>query len=117
MSEPKRIGMLSEPVPDYVKELGAVETLEELRTMLEGWRKLAGDAREAAQQIKPEEWPEFMRGLRAERAGRFAGEPWAERWTVLLMPTMLWRVSMVAEHFHVPWGVAYTRLKDTGQLK
>lgn len=117
MGEPKRISYVEEdPARRYGAELDGALTLEELRKVLDGWKTLAPDARKLARQLTPAEFADWRRGLAEERAGRFAGERWAQRYTVLLMPARMWRTSMTAMGYHVPWGTAWIRLKELGEL-
>jgi len=118
MSEPKRINYVTDdPAAAYNAGLDRAANREALRSFLNEWPTLAPDARVAARRIKtPEDWAAWRRGLEMERRGEFAGEEWARRFGEITMPARMLRASMLADQFHVPWGLAWLRLKDIGQL-
>jgi hypothetical protein len=76
------------------------------------------DAHEQALAIEDEErFLQWRAGLRLERKGKFAGEDFMERFGAILMPANLIRVGQVALQFHVPFGLAFCRLKECGAIK
>lgn len=101
-----------DPSRAYAKAISACGTLVELVAELRRWRGLADDALHAAEQMKANEWDGFQRGLKAERRKKFAGDAWAEKWGVILMPERMIRASMLAENMSVPWGLAFLRLRE-----
>lgn len=117
MTEPRRISYgTDDPTARYTEGIVRAKNPTALRHFLAEWPTLAPDARVAATGIKSADWPEWRRGLEAERQGVFAGESWAERYGPILVPARMLRTSLVAERFMVPWGVAWIRLRETGML-
>ncbi len=111
-----KISYLSEPVADYHKELDTCDSLFELRIFVEKWKLLANDAFDVAQAMTSDDWPTFRKGLKSERRGRYAGDNWTERYAAILLPEILFKVSMTANQFICPWGLAYCRHRDVGQI-
>jgi hypothetical protein len=66
--------------------------------------------------MKREDFRQWRKGLAKERKGQFAGEDFAIRFGALLLPELLLKVGMVAVIFNAPWGCAYIRMKEAGQL-
>ena len=116
MSAPQHITYLTEPVPDYHKELDACTDLMDLRAFLYNWRLLANDAKLIGEAMSPDDWRPYQKGLRSERRGKYAGDPWTVRYAAILLPEILFRVSVIAQQFCCPWGLAYCRCKEAGKL-
>jgi len=87
-----------------------------LRSVTADWRELADDALECANNMTAEDFELFRKGLKKERKGVFAGEKWSERFADILMPALMFKVSITASEYKVPWGLAYLRLKEAGRL-
>ena len=104
-----------DPTRAYGKAIDGARNVEELRGAIAPFRDIAADALEATG--GDFDWREFRRGLRLERSGAFAGEAWAARYYVILMPEVMLRVQMVADHYCVPWGVAWRRLRQEGVIR
>jgi len=110
------ITYLSEQPADFSKAIDGAETLEELRTVLADWRELAGDAEKIALAMTPKDFTEFRKGLKKERGGEFAGEKFAEKYSAVLLPEVMFKISMKAYDYKVPFGLMYIRLKEAGIL-
>lgn len=111
-----KIYPVSEPVGEYQKAINLAHNRDSLLTLLEPWKRIAADAIEIAQAMTHDDFKVFRRGLRQERRGTFAGEEWAERFSAVTMPTVMFKISMIANQFKVPWGVAFIRCKDVGRI-
>jgi hypothetical protein len=114
------IGYITECVPAYRKVVDDATNWESLIEAISPYKLVANDAIQCA--LKEAEggeksWLEFREGLAKERKSRFAGEEWMKRFADILLPTTMFKVSVVAEQFKVPWGMAYIRLKEVGRLK
>jgi hypothetical protein len=96
--------------------LTAAKTLDALQSHVQTFRRVADDAWQVAQAMDEKSFLSFVNGVRRERRGHFAGAEWAEKYGAILMPSVLMRVSMVADQFKVPWGCAYIRLRDVGRI-
>ena len=111
------ITYISEQPSDYVKALVEADTLDKLLAVTKAWHEVAKDAHETVRAMTPHDFKEWRKGYAKERAGKFAGEPFAIKFGALMMPEVLLKVSMMAQHFGAPWGCTYLRLKETGQLE
>lgn len=110
------ITYVSDQPDDYGKALDQCGTLDELRAVTAAYAPVAADAKAKAEQMDDAAFKRFQAGLKKERAGKFAGEPFAVEFGCILMPKVMFKVSMVAQQFGAPWGAAYMRLEQTGQL-
>lgn len=97
---------------DYTQRLTECATLAELRDLMALYSDLAIDAGRVVAKMADEDFTEFRRGLKMERKGRFAGEPWCERFGAILMPLPMLRISEFAHRFHAPFEMTWQRLKD-----
>lgn len=101
----------------YSKELDACASMFDVQCLTRRWRLLADDAYQCAVGLSEADWEEFKNGLKQERRGRFASEVWAKKFMVMVLPEVMLRCVMVEEHFKVPFGLAFRRLKEVGALK
>jgi hypothetical protein len=113
----QRITYLSETASDYSKAITNAETLDELRSVVSDYGDVAADAQTAVAAMSAADFKAWRRGLAKERKGKFAGDEFSERFGDVMMPELMFKVSIVAQKFQVPWGCAYIRLKETGQLE
>lgn len=109
-----KIDYFTEPVEDYVNGLTKQNTKSDLVKFLKSFKPLTLDAIEAAEQIT--NFREFQRGLRSERRKIYSGDAWATKYGAILMPLVMWEVSMIQAKFVVPWGLAYHRLIDVKRI-
>ena len=109
-----KITYKSNQVEDYQQELNTVETLEDLLDMLKRYETIAWDALDLAQKFDKKRFDAFIKALKSERQGKFSNN---EDAAIIMMPAIMFRVSIVAENFKVPWGCAFIRLTDVGKLK
>jgi hypothetical protein len=108
----------TDPIPEYNKAIDKAKDQNALIAAIEPFKLIAADALIAAKtpQVKFN-WKKWRKGLKVERGGEFAGEEWAKKFGSILLPEVMFRVSLVAEHFGVPWGVAYIQMKRAGIIK
>lgn len=107
---------ISEQPKDYAEALSGAETLEALVKVVEAWQEVAGDALRVVKGMTTADFKEWRSGLAKERKGEFAGMEFQEKYAVVTMPEVLFKVSIIAQQFGTPWGCAYIRLKETGNL-
>ncbi len=55
----------------------------------------------------------WREGLAKERRGEYAGDDFSYKYGALMMPEVLFKVSVIADRFKVPWGAAYLRMRHT----
>lgn len=110
----KPITYLSDTPTDYSNDIAACGSHEELLATLQSYRSIANDAFLAAP--TKDEFPQFVVGLKKERKGKFAGEEFASRFGAVLMPELMLKVTLYANHFGVPFGATYLRMKDLGHI-
>ena len=113
--ELREISYISEPVEDYVVMLNGAKTMKDLQDGLNGWRSIAGDAADLVDTMCTEDFTAFRKALRSERRGKFCGEA-ATHFLPIIIPALMFEVTMIAEQFGVPWGCAYIRLRDIGRI-
>lgn len=111
------INYMSEQPEDYAKALTDADTLPKLVKTLDEWERVAADARKVVHSMTAEDFATWRDGLAKERKGDFAGEEWALKYGVVTMPEVLFKVSLIAQQYGVPWGCAYIRLRDSGNLE
>lgn len=112
----EKIGYLSECDREYTKLLTAQETLDDLRALTKSYELIAADAHEIAARMTEDDFKEFRAGLKKERRGKFAGEAWADKYAAVMLPAVMFGVSEIAVSYHVPFGVAYIRMRESGRL-
>lgn len=110
------ISYISEIPEEYSKELSAAKTPAALRSVTKKYKLVAADADAIAASMDDETFLQWRKALGMERRGQFMGEENAELFGPILMPEIILKVSMVADQFKAPWGVAYHRLRDAGKL-
>jgi len=111
------IGYLSEPIQMYAAQLTTATTLADLHELLTRYQRVADDALALVKTWSETDFTDWRKALAAERRGQFMGDKAAARFSAVLMPEVLFRVGIVAEEYKVPWGCAYLRLREVGQLK
>jgi len=103
-------------VSNYNDALDAAANRKRLVSYLQAWQEFAPDARAIVKAMTERDFDEWRAGLTKERSGEFAGEEWARRFGVVLMPERMVRTTVIAQRFAVPWGLAWLRLKEEGVL-
>ena len=121
--EIRSVGMLDDFSREYSVALRDCSTLTQLRALVVEWRPFARDAYAVVWHggpdgggINPAQFEEFRRGLAKESKGKYAGDEWNDKWSVVVMPEIMFRAAVVAVQFKAPWGVAFNRLKDVGRV-
>lgn len=104
------ITYLSDPVPDYCDAIRKAASQRALYNVLKEWEELAPDALKA--RPTPKEWEWFQEGLAKETKGKFAGTEWMKRFADVMLPMLLFRVSLIAQHYKAPWGTAWKQLEN-----
>jgi len=113
------ISYLTDCVPAYSKAIDNATNWETLLEAVGPYKLVANDAIECVlreAEIGLPAWLDFQCGLAKERKKHFAGEAWMERFADILLPATMFQVSSVAAIFDVPWGLAYIRMKEAGQI-
>ena len=110
------VGYADEVPEEYGKALDKAKSLDELRSVVRRYAEVAYDAMLAVDEWTTDDFDDWRHALSKERKGKFMGDKFAERFSCVLMPEAMFKVAIVASEFHVPWGLAYHRLKDAGKL-
>lgn len=97
---------------EYARGLTQADTLPKLIAFLEGWEGLADDALVVAKKMSEKDFRTFRKCLKIERSGKFSGEAHAAMVGPLAMPELMFRASVTAQRFTVPWGTAVIRIKE-----
>jgi hypothetical protein len=104
----------SNPERDYNMGVAAAADKEALIKAIEPFEVIAADALKSARAMT--DFGEFKRGLELERKGKFAGTEWAEKYADIVMPEVMFTVSLYAAKFMAPWSVTLKRLMDVGRI-
>jgi hypothetical protein len=117
-AKPLQIGYLSDCLTDYLAGIDKATTLEKLRALTAKYRTVADDAYAICLGMDQASFADFRKLLpKARRKNGIVPAAWLERFSILLLPRVLFEVGMVASRFVVPWGVAYIRMKEFGTIK
>jgi hypothetical protein len=111
-----KIGHTTEPAEQYAKELGVAGSLSALVAFGARWRTVASDAEQVIAGMTEADFAEFRKGLAKERRGHFAGDGFMTRYGNIPMPDVLFAAAGTAARFNAPWGLAYIRMRDAGQI-
>jgi hypothetical protein len=113
----KQISYGSDQTADYAAELTAVKNLKDLKNVVYAYRKIAKDACDVVDVMTHEDFKEFRTMLNKERRRKFSGKEAVEKYGSIILPEIMFRVAMVANRYHAPWGLAYIRCKEVGLLQ
>jgi hypothetical protein len=102
---------------EYAAGLSEVETLEKLRSHIDKWLPLVADAERIVMAMSDSDFQEFKQGLALERRGRFAGVEYAEKYSAIIMPEILFHVTMLGQSYHAPWGLMFLRMAESGLIE
>ena len=97
---------------EYAMALDAADTLRELRKVTYLFREVAMDAAVAAERMTEHDHDDWRTALQRERSGVSMGSNNLERFRNILLPNVMMQVTIIADQFQIPWGMAYNRLKD-----
>ena len=111
----KPITPCCDPSAEYSDALPKCTSFTELHALLHRFAPLVPDAIAAAPE-NAEEFATFTAGLRKERRKQFSGEDFINRYGAVLLPEIFLHVGLIALRCRVPWGLAFLRLKDAGQI-
>lgn len=104
-------------IPEQYREaLDKATTLPKLLAAVKLYGEVAIDAVQIVEKMTAADFYDWQAALKKERRGTFMGEADMERFGPLLMPETMVKVSIVADQFKVPWGLAYNRLREVGRL-
>lgn len=115
-----KIGYLSEPVKEYIEAIDLTKNKTELIRAIRKFKLVANDALE---RVSKEDFNfnEFMEGrlkdkksVKEKKYGWEGCEEWAKKYGCVVMPDVLFMVTMLAERFKVPWGVGYIQGRTAG---
>ena len=107
------ISYLSECDSDYAKKLAGVKTHEELIVLLKEYEPIAWDALDLVKGLDKKDFERLIKDMGKERRGKFSKNMDA---SIVMMPQTMFKVSLVANQFKVPWGTAFIRLKEIGKI-
>ena len=96
----------------WSKFIHAENSLQGFKELLEDWDGLVDDVCEIVDKWTPKDFNEFRKCIALEKKGVFTGEENARRFAAVMMPSLLFKASMVADQFKVPWGLACLRLVE-----
>ena len=112
--KPDDITYLTDAPTLWKEALDSAASLDSLTHVLHTWRELCPDAWDA-RPTTTTEFDDWRHGLAKERKGRSNAEAWMDRYGAVIIPAKLMEVSIVAEQYKVPWGLAYIRLAEAAK--
>jgi len=117
MVDPRLLSYIDEPDAEWEAGLDKALILDDLKVLGKRFSKLFPDAVAQIEAMNDATFMDWRRGLKKERHQQFAGEDFMVRFGAILMPAMIVHVGMIAAKFHVPFGLAFIRLRENGSIK
>lgn len=112
------IGYISSTDRDYAQALRKITTLKELRNLIDFYQPLTEDARQKAKTMTEADFERFLVDLKkASRARGKTAERITDEWGDIILPRLMLKVGLTAVHFHAPFGTAFIRMQEMGELK
>ena len=112
------IGYLSSTDQDYSKAIRKVKTLDELKQVVAFYMPLTKDAVKLVGKMSEKKFNKYLRDIpKLATAQGSEAERIVNTWGDLILPKEMLRISMLANHFHAPFGVAYIRDKELREKK
>lgn len=112
--KPENIGYMTQLDDDYGAALKAVIDGESFASFLAEYSYWLDDE---VKELKPEDWNRVEPLLLDMRTEGVEPEEKHNIAIALLMPSKIFRVSIFAAEFCVPWGCAYIRAKECNVIK
>jgi len=109
------IGYQSDTPMEYSRAIRRARTFTGLLRAVTKYRRVASDAFDLVSAMSAQDFADFQQHL--PESGKPDGMPplaWLERFSIVVMPDTMFRVSMIAAHFGAPWGCAFIRMKQDG---
>ena len=108
------IGYLTDLPESYKKAIDGAKTLSGLVDAITPFYPFAWDAQERAENLGDEGFKKFLVDMKKERRGKFSEN---NDVSIIWMPETMFRISIVANKFMVPWGCACIRLNGCDKLE
>lgn len=112
MNEKSITGTTEGVAEKYALGLTDSKSLKELIQHLKLWEWIAADALAIASKMNEAQFQEFRDGLLKERKEIFAGDDWYKKYSDILLPAQLFKVSVKAQELKAAWGLVYRRMKQ-----
>lgn len=113
MSKTVKIGYTSETASDYAKALRKVNSLEALKKLVNFYSPLTDDAIAEVNKMSNDSFKEFIADLpKFENARGKEAEVLTDMWGKIVLPREMLRIGMMAQHFNVPFGLAFIRDRE-----
>lgn len=118
MSKTVEIGYLSSTDQDYSKEIREVKTLADLQKVVAFYMPLTEDAVKRVAKMSDKDFQEYLADVpKLSRAKGSTAQRIVDTWGDIILPREMLRISMLANHFNAPFGVAYIRDKEIREAK
>lgn len=114
------IGYFTELSQPYITELRQCNNLQQLKAHSKKWKSLAYDSYKIVSGMKTnKQFEEFRNGMELEKRRKVvgAGPEWQKKYGAIVLPEIIMRVGLIAQHLHVPEGMAFIRCKKEGCIK
>lgn len=109
-----RITPLTDAPKIWAEGLRKAKSLDALKCFSGDHRLIANDAHQRILKLSEADFKEFKSALRKERKGKYMGDEAAQEFACIILPEIIFNVSIIANRFKVPWGLAYLRCRDVG---
>ncbi len=111
--KPEDITYTTDIVPEFVKDLKKVTNPRLFGKFIQKWKYWLDPE---TLKLTGKDW-KWMKPLIADcRNEKIVPEKKHDPASALLMPERIFNVSIVAHHFKAPWGCAYLRMKQMGDI-
>jgi hypothetical protein len=114
MKDINKINYIDDLSGEYTKEIQLVSTLGELRTHVSNWKPLALDAFNRVNEMDEVRFKSWLTARGLEKKGVFSNN---EDFMIINMPEVMMKISMIANYFKAPEGLAFIRMRELNKLK
>jgi len=111
--KPENINYLTELDTAFTKDLMAIQGTELFEKFIKKWKYWLD---EETKKLSGKDWKWVNPLIKECRNEKITPEKRHDPASALLMPERIFKISLVAWHFKVPWGCAYIRMKEMGQI-
>lgn len=106
-----------DPGKPYGKAIRAASDLEELKTVIAVYKRVAEDAFERVLQMTERDFKQFRKDLPLFRRENLPDEEMDrinKLWGDIVLPRKMMYTSLVSNQFNAPWGTAFIRMEELG---
>jgi hypothetical protein len=113
MLKPENIYHTTQLDTEFAKDLKAVKSPELFEKFIQNWDYWLD---EETRKLTKEDWGWMKPLIKDCRNERVSPEKKHEPANALLLPERIFKISIFAMQFKVPWGCVYIRMKEEGKI-